>query len=675
MCVLPLTLHAAIKLPPFFSNGMVLQRDGAASIWGTAGSGEAITAEIEGQTTSATSDAKGDWSIAFKGLAAGGPFTLTIKDGAETVTLTDVLVGDVWLCAGEINMASTLGDMGALATDDVASANDPQLRWFCPKSMVSGDPYQGKAWTDTTPATVSVNSAVAYYFARDLRKKINVPVGLIVVTSQYTPLQTWISPDGLDSLGLGPEITSVFNDYNNLDAATTKYLSDLSDWEKAYNRQDPGNNGFAQGWADPKTDTNDWKKISNLGDWPSLGVPNGGVIWVRKSIDLPASAAGQGISLGVGILSNEGKEFGNVLGTVYFNGQKVGTLGDCLRHIYASHDQPPSKVPRSLVVAGTNVIAIRFFSQEPKAHWKKTDLRFDNGDKTEWPTLTPDWLGKVEAQLPPQPPDAAASRPVAPSAPAQLGLPSYFYNLMLKPIKGFGIKGVIWFQGEADTETFIGDVPSILKNYPPVYYRKLLPAFIADLRQLWHQSDLPFYFVQIVPLHGHVKPTGQPQNCDTPPLRESQLVTWQTVPNTGMVVGIDLGNGSLTPPNKKPFGERLALVALANAYGQKIDSSGPIYDSMSIEGNKIRLKFNYVNGGLIAQNGPLVDFAIAGADRKFVWGDAAIDGDTVVVSSPAVPTPVAVRYGWLDTAVDCHLYNKAGLPASPFRTDTWPPRY
>ena len=313
------------------------------------------------------------------------------------------------------------------------------------------------------------------------------------------------------------------------------------------------------------------------------------------------------------------------------------------------------------------------FTQEQKARWKKTDLRFDTAEKTAWPAQTHDWIAKVEAKLPPLPTEAAASRPSPPGFPFQTGLPSLYYNLMLKPIVGYGIKGLAWYQGEADTETFVGDMPSILRNYPPVYYRKLLSAFIAEVRQLWHQADLPFYFVQMAPLHGHYKFSGQPIKCDGPPLRESQLKTWQTVPNTGMVVSIDLGDGKLIPPNKKPFGERLALVALANTYGQNVAFSGPIYDSMTVEGNKIRLKFKYTGSGLVAQNGSLADFAIAGTDQKFAWGDAVIDGDTVVVSSPSTASPVAVRYGWLDEPLDCHLFNKEGLPASPFRTDDWPP--
>jgi sialate O-acetylesterase len=239
---------------------------------------------------------------------------------------------------------------------------------------------------------------------------------------------------------------------------------------------------------------------------------------------------------------------------------------------------------------------------------------------------------------------------------------------------GYGIKGVILYQGEADTEMrgiFAGDVPSVMGKYPPVYYRDLLPALISDWRRLWNQNDLPFYFVQLPPTNTHIKPNGQPQVSDWAPLRESQLFTWNAVPHTGMIVSIDLGNGNFHPPNKKPFGERLALAALANTYGQKVDFSGPIYQSMAVEGNKIRLKFNYTGSGLAAKNGPLKEFAIAGADRKFVWADAVIDGDSVVVSSPAIASPVAVRYGWADTPLDCNLYNKEGLPASPFRTDDW----
>jgi sialate O-acetylesterase len=667
------SLQAEIKLPPFFGDGMVLQRDGAAPLWGTASPGEAIKAELNGQVISATADNKGSWSSAFKGLKAGGPFTLTIKGNSDKITLSNVLVGDVWLCSGQSNMVYTLGDMGALAKDDIAAANDPQMRWFVPKTYIVDDPYQGRTWAGTTPSTVPGDSAMAFYFGRSLRQKLNVPVGILEVAFPGSAIEGWFSPEGLESLGMGPESKALTDQYTNLETATPKFLSDMDAWEKTFKRQDPGNKGFAQGWADPKANVSDWKSIPNIGDWSSLSLNNGGVVWVRKSIDMPAATVGKDLDLMTGYLRDEGKEFGNILGTVYFNNHKVGTIGDVLKHIYTAPDQVYFKVPGNLVVAGTNVVAVRFFTQEQKAPWRKTELQLKAADKkTALPTVTPDWLAKVEAELPPLPQEAAASRPVPPPSPPEVRLPSFFYNYMLKQVAGYGIKGAIWYQGEANTETFGGAVPSVLGNYPPVAYRKLLPALISNWRQLWNQDDLPFYIVQLPNTNTHNKPSGQPEKSDWAALRESQLLTWKAVPHTGMIVTIDLGNGDLHPPDKKPFGERMALVALANAYGQKVDFSGPVYDSMAVEGNKIRLKFKYTGGGLTAKNGPLKEFAIAGGDKKFVWADAVVDGDNVVVSSQGIASPVAVRYAWADNPANCNLCNKEGLPASPFRTDDWP---
>ena len=670
-------LRAEITLPTFFSNGMVLQRDTSAPIWGTASPGEAITVQLNGQTASATADDKGNWSAAFKGLAAGGPFTLDIKGGSDAVSFSDVYVGDVWLCSGQSNMAYNLGQMGALAAPDMATANDPQFRWFVPANFIVEDPYKNHIWMGTTPTTISGDSAVAFYFGRSLRQKISVPVGILEVAFPGSAIEGWITPEGFDTLGMGPEEKALADEYNSLDTVTPKFLSDLDAWEKTSNRGDPGDKEFAQGWADPKTDTSDWKSIPNLADWSSLGIPNGGVIWIRKSIEMPADAAGKDFSVTIGDLRNGGKEFGNLIGTVYFNNQEVGTIGDSLKHIYTAPEDSTVKVPGNLVAAGTNVIAVRIFTQKAKAPYNKTNLEISPVDKkkTEVPaTITPDWLAKVAAQLPPEPPEAAASRPVCPPSPPQVRLPSFFYNFMLKQVVGYGIKGVIWYQGEANTANFPGAPPSVLGNYPPVSYRKLLPALIADWRRLWKQDDLPFYIIQLPNTNSdnRPQPDASPGKSDWAALRESQLLTAQTVPNTGLVVAIDIGNGNLHPPNKKPIGERATLLALANAYGQKITFSGPIYDSMTVEGDKIRIKFKYVGGGLAAKNGILKEFAIAGDDHKFVWADAVIDGDTVLVSSPSVTAPAAVRYAWADDPLECNLYNTDGLPASPFRTDDWP---
>jgi sialate O-acetylesterase len=669
--------RANITLPQVFGDGMVLQRDSAAPLWGDASPGETVTAEFNGQTASATADGNGKWSTAFKGLKEGGPFTLTIKGAADTVTISNVLVGDVWLCSGQSNMAFNLYQMGALAKKDVAAAADPDYRWYGAATYMVEDPYKGRKWMSADPRTISGLSAVAYYFGRSLRNELHVPIGILSVSFPGSCIEGWMTPEGLKALGMEPEAKTISDEYAALDKATPKFLDALAAWEKGFGRQDPGDEEFAKGWADPNANTSDWKSIPNFADWSSLGVPNGGVVWVRKSFEIPPETAGTDLTVDIGDLRNGGKEFGNVLGTVYFNNQKVGVVGGSLKHIYTSPEDSTVYVPGSLVHAGTNVLAVRFFAQKGKAPYNKTliHLQGTTAKKAAVPTLSPDCLAKVAAVLPPEPPEAAESRPPVPPAPSRLRLPSLLYDYMLRQVAGYGIKGVLWYQGEANTESFGGAPPSVLGNYPPVAYRKLLPGLIADWRRIWKQDDLPFYFVQLpnINIYTQANPDAVPQKrSDWAALREAQLLTWQAVPHTGLVVTIDTGNGELHPPNKQPVGERAALVALGNAYGQKAPFSGPVYDSMTVEGNKIRLRFKDTDGGLKARSGVLKEFAIAGEDRKFAWADAVIDGDSVVVSSPEVAVPVAVRYAWADDPLACNLYNGAGLPASPFRTDDWP---
>ena len=256
---------------------------------------------------------------------------------------------------------------------------------------------------------------------------------------------------------------------------------------------------------------------------------------------------------------------------------------------------------------------------------------------------------KREGKKPPE-------KPPSPTKPGNRLSPSGLYNGMIAPLIPYRICGAIWYQGEANVE----------RAYQ---YRKLFPAMIKNWRNDWGQGDFPFLFVQLANFQD-VKP--EPSESDWAELREAQLMTL-ALPNTAMAVTIDIGDANdIHPKNKQDVGRRLALWALGKTYGKNIVYSGPIYKSMNVEGNKIILHFDHIGGGLVADGGePLKGFAIAAAERKFVWADAKIDGETVVVSSERISEPVAVRYGWADNPI-CNLYNKEGLPASPFRTDDWP---
>ncbi|MFH1719927.1 MAG: sialate O-acetylesterase [Planctomycetota bacterium] len=256
---------------------------------------------------------------------------------------------------------------------------------------------------------------------------------------------------------------------------------------------------------------------------------------------------------------------------------------------------------------------------------------------------------KVEGTKPP-------GRPREPFGPGNPHSPAGLYNAMIAPLIPYGIQGAIWYQGESNAG----------RAYQ---YRKLFPAMITNWRDDWGQGDFPFLFVQLANFMA-VKP--EPGESSWAELREAQSMTL-SLPNTGMATIIDIGDADdIHPKNKQDVGKRLARWALAKTYEKESVCSGPIYKSMKAEGNKIVLSFDHVGGGLVAgSDEPLKGFAIAGQDRKFIWADARIDGDTVVVSSEKVSGPAAVRYAWADNPI-CNIYNKEGLPASPFRTDDWP---
>ena len=271
-------------------------------------------------------------------------------------------------------------------------------------------------------------------------------------------------------------------------------------------------------------------------------------------------------------------------------------------------------------------------------------------------TYAPDadqWRTQVEHENAPLSADALNSLPTSPNASPQ-NTATYIYNAQIAPLMPFAIKGVIWYQGENNSQR-------------AMQYRKILPTLISDWRSRWGEGPFPFYIVQLANFGGN---PPQPGRSGWAELREAQLLTSETVPNTGLAVAVDVGEGdNIHPLDKQDVGKRLALNALAKTYGKPIEYSGPLFQSMTVTGDTIRLTFTHVGGGLVAKGGPLKYFAVAGADHNYVWADAKIVGDAVLVSSPQVPHPASVRYAWADDPEGANLYNAAGLPASPFRTD------
>ncbi|HEY6475852.1 MAG TPA: sialate O-acetylesterase [Polyangia bacterium] len=632
--------HAAVVPHPLFADHAVLQQGTSVPIWGTADPGEAVTVEIAGQSVSSTAGADGKWLVRLAALKIGGPETLTIS-GKNKVVLSDILVGEVWIAGGQSNMERQLGlRAGQQPIDnwdkEVAAATHPQIRHFgvaqekslTPVSMVKG------AWTVCSPETVKDFTAVGYFFARDLERARHVPIGIIHSSWGGTPAEAWTSEAGLRALpdfaDVGAEIKTLIADP---EAARRAYEAKLEIWFAA---NDAGS-VVGKLWSDPALDAADWKTMTLPTLWEDAGEPDlNGVVWFRKSFNLPAKAANAAAELQLGMVDD--------IDTTWVNGVKVGaTVGYNVVRKYA--------VPAGVLKPGRNVVAVRVLDTGGGGGiWgeEKLQLVFKGrpgvglqtaslGPALKLVPLAGPWQYRIGMNLQgaPQPPTGVIG---------DINSPTILYNAMIAPLVPYAIRGVVWYQGEANVQR-------------AQQYRTLFPALIADWRRAWG-ADFPFLFVQIAP-HADM----------TPELRDAQLATWLHTPKTAMAVTIDVGDAKdIHPPHKQAVGARLALAARALAYGEKLEYSGPVFDALKLKGAKATLTFTHPGGGLVAKGGPLKGFTVAGADGAFHPARAEIRGKTVVVTSNAVPQPVAVRYGWANVP-DGNLFNKAGLPASPFRTD------
>ncbi len=636
---------ATVTVPSLIGDNMVLQAGKKVRIWGWADPQESITVEFANEKASAVADSKGHWQVFVGPMKSGGPFVLTIK-GSNTLTIQNVLVGEVWVCSGQSNMEWPLVNTTG-ATEVIAQANFPEIRLFTVPKKTSGTPLdnvEGR-WVVASPEQVGQFSAVAYYFGRELNQKLKIPVGLIHTSWGGTPAEAWTSREALST----PELQPILDRYD-------LSLKDIPDRKKAFEQQlaawvkenlytDEGNKGESLGYADPKTSTTDWQQMNLPQFFETAGLKIDGATWVRKEVELPASWAGKPLLLKLGAIDD--------YDTTYFNGQKVGGIGIETPNSYTVHRR--YQVPAELVKGGRNVIAVRVFDSAGEGGFGSGEMLLAPMEVDIAPiSLRGSWSYKIESGLTPKAPDWG-SRPEAPG-PGNQNSPTVLYNAMLAPLFPYAVRGAIWYQGESNSGRAF-------------QYRTLFPTMIRNWRTSWADDDFPFYFVQLANWQP-MKP--EPGDCEWAELREAQTLTLRE-PKTGMAVTIDIGEtNDIHPRNKLDVGHRLALWALANTYNQKLEFSGPLFKSFSIKGNEIRLKFDHARSGLkTSEGGPVKGFAIAGEDRRFVWAEAQIDGDEIVVSSKDVAKPVAVRYAWADNPVT-NLYNKSGLPAAPFRTDDWP---
>ncbi len=640
--------RADVKLPALIGDNMVVQQGVKARVWGWAAPSERVKVMMAGKQAMAVADAKGHWEAQIGPFKAGGPFEMTIA-GKNTIVIKNVLVGEVWVGSGQSNMEWQLQNV-IHGADEVARANYPDIRLFTVTKATSLEPrddVEGR-WVACTPETAGTFSAVAYFFGRDLHDKLKVPVGLIHSSWGGTPAEAWTSRE---TLAASPELRPMTEALDlaakDLPSAMREYEAAQAKWEDENFAHDPGNKGFDLGYARPDFSDEDWKKMRLPQHWESAGLAIDGSVWFRKVVDVPADWAGKELALSLGAIDD--------FDTTYFNGTKVGSTGRETPNFYMA----PRKytVPGSLVRAGRNVIAVRAFDHYGDGGFSGAGadmtLTVAGGSPI---SLAGDWLYKIETSIEPIKVDFS-KQPVAPAGAGNPNTPTVLYNAMLAPLTPYRIRGAIWYQGESNANR-------------ARQYQTLFPAMIRNWRAQWGEGDFPFLFVQLANFQAR-KP--EPGPSDWAELREAQLMTLKE-PATGMAVIIDIGEANdIHPKNKQDVGHRLALWALAKTYGQAVEFSGPLYKSFTVEGDRARIKFSHAEGLRTTDGAAVEGFSIAGADGKFVWASAKIEGNEVVVWSESVAQPKAVRYAWADNPAT-NLYNGAGLPASPFRTDNGPGR-
>ena len=663
-------LHAAEPQPAFrtagiFTDHMVLQRAQPLPIWGWAAPGRAVTVELGPHSARTRANAEGRWRLTLPSLESGkGPLTMTVKAGDETIRLTDILVGEVWLCSGQSNMEMTVYQ-SADGKAEIKAANHPNIRLFNiprPTAMAS-DPQDDVVgqWQACSPETIGDFSAVGYYFGREIHQSIDVPIGLISASWAGTIIETWTRHEEISRLpGMTERIAAAQDSHRDPtvvpqdmtaeeERAAKIYQADFkakADYKFAFKAsverakkssqafgEARANDKLARNMTSPDLDLSSWKTMEIPNRWGEAGLPDfRGMVWFRKTIDVPASWAGKKLVLHLDrILEGD---------VTWFNDKQVGAT-----KIADYHKPRVYSIPAKHVKAGANTITVRvvdtFRSRGLSGKAEAMALCVAGSEETDRISLAGPWRYKPEVQLLahlPWPDD-------------QVNHPTLLYNTMIHPLVPFAIRGITWYQGEQN-------------NGDGMLYFDKMQALIQSWRNVFLRPDAPFYYVQIAPYT-----YGGDMEYALPELWEAQTAALD-IPHTGMAVISDIVISNwLHPANKQDVGKRLALWALAKDYGQEdLVHSGPLYKSMAIEGSKIRLSFDHTGSGLASRDAkPLDWFEIAGKDGKFVKAQAVIDGNTIVVSSDAIAKPTAARFAWHQEAQP-NLMNEEGLPAAPFRT-------
>jgi sialate O-acetylesterase len=634
LCLVARISLADVSLPKIFSDNMVLQRDQNIVIWGWASPREKVAVSLNKQTISVVTGKDGKWKITLKPERAGGPFVLKIN-GKNEITFRDVLIGDVWICSGQSNMEWPVNSSDK-AMVEIQNGNYPLIRHIKVPISIAGEPQsdiKDTRWKVCSSANVGEFTAVGYFFARELFTNLTIPIGLINTTWGGTHSETWTSREGFENSEDFREMIKSMPVLNLDSLGKMKYRETLARIVKVQGELVTDPQQISE-WKNPDYNDGTWSTMNVPMQWEGQGLGEfDGKVWLRKSFEVYKNDAGKPAQLNLAMIDDSDE--------TYVNGVKVGST------IQKWNEKRKYAIPAGVLKEGRNVIAVRVDDTGGGGgiHGDAADVNLWIGESSM--SLAGKWAYKVESML-------SGFAALSPNS-----YPTLLFNAMVNPLIPYGMKGVIWYQGEANAG----------RAYQ---YRKAFPLMINDWRKHWGQGDFPFYFVQLASFNAA---NGNSANGSMwAELREAQAMTL-SLPNTGMAVTTDIGEpADIHPRNKQDVGKRLAAIALKNAYGKNIVDSGPVFQSMEIQGNKVIATFQNTGTGLMAKDryGYVRGFEISGSDKKFVYAQASIEGDKILISAAGIEHPVAIRFGWADDASDTNLFNKEGFPAVPFRTDKDP---
>jgi len=658
MVVCSVAAEAKVTMPQLFQDGMVMQRGKAIPVWGKADAGETVTVTLNKKKVQTTAGADGRWRVDLPPMKAGGPYELTVNDQ----TISDVLIGDVWLLSGQSNIDVTIERVYPWYTTAIDSYENPKIRLF----RVQNETDTHGVRDDIRPTSINwkpVNkqnawlfSAVGYFLGQHMFNKSGVPQGVIVNSWGGTPIEAWISADSLQQdYPMLVERTRLYQNDEYVRAQMRANMQMNQQWSKLLDEKDPGM-AMKDGehlFTSLSYDDSGWHSVNQYAtDWASAAQPSGrgrfpargivGSIWLRQHVTVDKAHAGQPARLLLGTLFDSD--------VTYVNGRQVGSTG---------YQYPPRRydLPEGLLREGDNVIAVRFINKYGMAHFipeKPYCIAFGD-DRQSLNPLPKDIIPLSETWKH----HAGAEMPSCPSSDVSLqNLPTTLYNAVLHPLAPYAVGGVVWYQGESNTGQ-------------PASYERYLTMMINNWRALWQQPQLPFVVVQLANYDGRQQ-TGtpspivyqaEPVNSNWAQLREAQRLVTVKMDNVALVSAIDLGETvDIHPLRKRELAERIGLCFDRMVYGNKKAQLMPQVIATKVEGSTVTLTFDQP-----LQSGELQEFELAGADGRFVNATATANGATVTVTAPAVAAPVRVRHAWKDNPARLNARAAATLlPVSSF---------